>query len=233
MRLKAWGMSLAVGLAIAASGGPVSAEGPRRPSDVLTPAEVAGIRSYVGRPLGELAENLELWGAVYRVVETFKGPAWAPYDFKRPLVSVFEFLLFLDPFPVSKKKGRAFVQLSDEYPPLEASEEERFIFGYRCFPRPHVPDCSEKAALVIDVESGHVAVALFPLDVVKKKGGTDHPVMFIKACAPPELEAYARKRFAAWFNPAIADGDLDFLVPYTIDLAAKIRCRTPGKSAKG
>lgn len=231
MRIRTWVTSLTV--ALATLGSASAAESPPQ-GGVLSPKEIADIRSYVGRPLGTLVWDLDRWGAIYRVVNGFSGPVWALYDERKVMPAVYleenlGLAMFRYPERRAGKLGHPKNSLDGES--LEEAEG-RYIFGHSCPPNPHVFwRCEAKSAFIVDAVSGHIAFALYPLKDPATRKRHAHPVMFIRSCAPPEFADYARRRFAAWENVEIGKGDLDYLVPFTIERVEKVRCRARAKPA--
>lgn len=215
MRLRLLAMGVTFMIVAGISGRGVAEDA--LPTDRLAPGEIAKIRAHVGQPVPALRKDRDAWGAIARVLGSFGGPAWAPYHYKKPyqkiyfgpLGAVFERMFGIDPDVIVELK------------------EGRFLFGASCQPSPGTSGCVESAAFVVDIETGHVAVAMNALPNLRTRKVEEHSVMFVKACAPDAFAEYARKRFAIWRVPTIGEGDLDFMVPMEIGLAPKIACATP------
>ena len=89
-------------------------------------------------------------------------------------------------------------------PPHIIDRDDRFLVATGC--RHH--SCPEKASVIIDLETGHVAFALLHYVSAEGRdlGRSAGLTRFMKTCADREFRDFAEKRFVAW-----AEAELDEL----------------------
>lgn len=73
-------------------------------------------------------------------------------------------------------------------------EQDRLLFGSGC----RGPECEEGGALVVDLETGQVAIAIAHLTTAEGRPGRVGVTAFLMACADPAFRRLARERLLAW-----------------------------------